>query len=328
MNTLARCAFSIGVAALIAGCGESQSFGAPSLKPQSRTIATHDRGSSWMLPEAKNEDLLYVADDAVGVYVLTYPDGQLTGQIGVNSPFGLCSDKSGDVFVTDYTDSKVIEYAHGGTSPIATLYPDAQPRYCSVDPTSGNLATLNSDISNQGSVSIFTGASGKPETYYDASASLRATCSYDGRGNLYVGALTQSQRFLIAELPVGSATFNNITVDGDFRGGNFLQWDGRHIAVTNANPKHPVTVSQVAIEGSNGSVVGTTKLRKSFGYIKFFWIQGHSIITPRNGGGPQARKIGFWSYPNGGSPSQTITLPKGKGLPGIALGITVSLAPH
>ncbi len=328
-RVLSRCSLSCCVAsATLAGCGGSQPpIAALGTMPQTSALAAHaGRGKTWMLPEAKIKDLLYVADDAVGVYVFTYPQGQLVGQIGVDSPFGICSDKAGNVFIPDSMDSKVVEYAHGGTSPIATLYPNAQPFYCSVDPASGNLATLNRDTSDRGSVSIFKGASGSPQKYFDATANLGATCSYDNQGNLYVGASTEGRQFLIAELPSGRATFKNVTVNGDFRGGNFLQWDGEYVAVTNAFPKKPVTVSQVAVAGSIGSVVGATVLRESFAYIKFFWIQGHSIITPGNGGGPQARKIGFWSYPRGGRPLQTVMLAKGKNLPGIALGITVSVA--
>src|SRR6202034_4074319 len=50
--------------AMLAGCGGSQPpTGAPGAMPQTSAMATHaDRGKSWMLPEAKRKDLLYVAD--------------------------------------------------------------------------------------------------------------------------------------------------------------------------------------------------------------------------------------------------------------------------
>ena len=59
---LVRSAFIIGAAALFAGCGGSQPpIGALGAMPQSSAIAEHaTRGESWMLPEAKSEDLLYV----------------------------------------------------------------------------------------------------------------------------------------------------------------------------------------------------------------------------------------------------------------------------
>jgi hypothetical protein len=111
--------------ALLAGCGGSQPpIGAPGTMPQSHAIATHaDRGTSWMLPEAKSDDLLYVAQagDREGVWVFSFPQGKLLGKlIGISDAFGLCSDGSGNVFVTeaDAGEGEVLEYAHGGTSPL------------------------------------------------------------------------------------------------------------------------------------------------------------------------------------------------------------------
>ncbi len=74
MGYLARLALIISMAALLAGCGESQSpIGAPGGMPQTSAIATHaERGKSWMLPEAKSEDLLYISTFN-GVTVYSYP---------------------------------------------------------------------------------------------------------------------------------------------------------------------------------------------------------------------------------------------------------------
>lgn len=282
-------------------------------------------GSARSHHHAKN-GLLYVADSSGFVYTFTYPGGSPVGHLGADADGGLCSDQSGNVFVTDFKNEKVYEYAHGGTTPIATLSPDAQPLDCSVDPLTGNLATVNSDDENTTSVSVFQNASGSPTKYTDASAGLGATCSYDDKGNLYVTGGNASQPFLIAELPHGSATFTNITVSGDFRGGNFLQWDGKYVSVTDAEPGKPVTVSRVEVSGSSGTVIGTTKLQGSVGYVKYFWIQGGTLITPKSGGGPRGRKIGLWKYPSGGSATNVVKLPKGgQSGPGIALGITVSV---
>jgi len=316
-------------ASLLAGCGGSQPATAtPGMMPQASATATHAaRGKSWMLPEAKSQDLLYVADSATGVYVFTYPEGKQVGLIRVDVGGGLCSDKNGNVFVTDFSGQKVFEYAHGGSTLIATLNVDGGlPWDCTVDPVTGNLATVNND-EYRGSVSIFKKASGKPTTYTDAYAGLGPTCSYDGAGNLYVSAGNKSGGFLIAELPYRGSTFENVTVNGDFRGANFLQWDGSYIAVTNAYPKKPVIVSRVQVSGSTASVVGTVALHDSYAYVKYFWIQGNRLITPLNGGGPKGRKVGLWRYPDGGQPSTVIQLPKGKYSPGIALGITTSVAP-
>ena len=66
--------------AMLAGCGGSQPpIGTPGAMPQTSALATHaDRGTSWMLPDAKSKDLLYVGD-IYDVTVYSYPQGKLEG---------------------------------------------------------------------------------------------------------------------------------------------------------------------------------------------------------------------------------------------------------
>jgi hypothetical protein len=60
----------------------------------------------------------------------------VSGEVG-----GDCSNRTGDVFVPNNTE--VFEYAHGGTSPIATLsLPGNSGAACSIDPSTGNLAVV------------------------------------------------------------------------------------------------------------------------------------------------------------------------------------------
>jgi hypothetical protein len=69
------------VVAALVGCGGSQPpIGAPGAMPQGYAVATHaDRGKSWMLSEAKSEDLLYVSAYVNHVYVYSYPKGNSSG---------------------------------------------------------------------------------------------------------------------------------------------------------------------------------------------------------------------------------------------------------
>ncbi len=71
----------------------------------------------------KSGSLLYVSDTESGdVYVFNYPKGTPAGTItGLTDPGGECVDAKGNVFVTNTGGSNVLEYAHGGTAPIATL---------------------------------------------------------------------------------------------------------------------------------------------------------------------------------------------------------------
>ena len=51
---------------------------------------------SWMLPEAKSEDLLYVAN-VYTITVYSYPKGKLVGTLkDFYKPYGECVDKIGE----------------------------------------------------------------------------------------------------------------------------------------------------------------------------------------------------------------------------------------
>jgi len=122
-SSLKRCAFSIAVVAL-AGCGGSPSQSATRAIPQALT-AEHEHGRSWMLPEEKKEDLLYVADSFCGcIRIFSYPKGKVVGVIQDVAPQlqGECSDKAGNVWVTSFRTAQLVEFAHGEPLPIGHLY--------------------------------------------------------------------------------------------------------------------------------------------------------------------------------------------------------------
>ena len=85
MRTLARLALSAGAAALFAGCGGSQPpIGAPSAVPQSGAVTSDaERGSSWMLPEAKRPKsiLMYAGGLYGNVYIYDYFTGKQVGKL-------------------------------------------------------------------------------------------------------------------------------------------------------------------------------------------------------------------------------------------------------
>ena len=144
-----RCAFiGAAVVALLAGCGPSQSpIGGlgPTNTSRERTQKTSSGG-----------DLIYAAPDftTYEVNIFTYPAGKFVADFKPPGfPGGLCSDAHGNVFMTDFesgsTDvGNVDEYAHGATSPSATLDDDSYyPTGCSIDPTfagSSNWLSISS----------------------------------------------------------------------------------------------------------------------------------------------------------------------------------------
>ena len=275
---------------------------------------------SWMAPNAGRGDLLYVSDfqnDTVSVF--SFPKGQLQGTLtGFAGPFGECTDRAGDIFIANDKPPEILEFAHGGTAPIATIKdPGQYPYACSVDPKSGNLAVTNEYARNStpGSVAIYQHASGTPKLYHDASFNYMFFCGYDNAGNLFVdGEPPGTGSFAFAELPRGGSKLKDIALDTTigFPGG--VQWDGQHLAV---GDQIASTIYQFDISGKTGVETGSTHLNQTKQIVQF-WKQGAYVV------GPDAIyfRVGIWNYPGGGDP---ITfLPVNWGLPVAA---TVSRAP-
>ncbi len=333
-SRLARYALTIcTAAALLAGCGGSQPpTGAPGAMQQSSAIATHaSHGGSWMLPEAKSDDLLYVSNggtNTVTVYTWGYQHqvGTLTG---FEAPRGLCADRNGDVFVTNSRTSQIFEYEHGGTSPINALSdPYGSPTACAVDPTTGDLAASNtSPGSAPSSVLVYRDASGTPTQYADASVSLFYYPAYDNEGNLYVDGVGPSSPFQLVELPKGGSTLTSVTLDDTppFAGG--LAWDGEYLALGFGSG--PTAIHQFSMSGSSGRLEGSTTLSGSDWVLEFAVpkLFGNGKVNPRGkrliGADLPGNDVAYWIYPAGGYPvkgtSGGISSPEG---------IAVSRAPH
>jgi hypothetical protein len=284
-------------AALLAACGGSQPpIDAAAFMPAiaAGPRATHP-GHSWMLKEASSEALLYITGSQY-VYVVSYPKGELVGELSdIDAPSGVCSDTKGDVFVTAVWTEDVLEFAHGGTSPIAKLgdygyYPNG----CAVDPATGNLAVanFNSMDGSGGNLAIYSKAQGKPTDYTAPGFGDYYWCAYDNQGNLLVDGNGSGY----AEMPAGGSTLNEINLN---LAGEGIQWDGTYFAIVDPSAKQ---VNRVTISGSSGIVVSTvhfTGLIASLGYD--FVIAGSKIVLPytikKNG---SFSKVAMAKYPHGG----------------------------
>ena len=164
---------------LLSGCG-SRSAGSV---PQSASGAQVKHAKSWMLPEAKGEDLVYVSGyDTVNVY--TYRTNHLVGPSNFEQAGYECTDQQGDVFIPALNGPQgagVYKFAHGATEPTSILsVPGA--RACAVDQGNGNVAAINSGPT----VYIFPNGSGTPETFTDSDLYLPADLAYDNSGNLFI----------------------------------------------------------------------------------------------------------------------------------------------
>jgi hypothetical protein len=278
-----------------------------------------------MTPEATKQDLLYVSDARGHVDVFDYPSGKRAGILtGFQSPAGLCSDQSGNIFVVDTNALEVLEYKHGGTKPIKTLYTFGYyPFGCAVDPASGDVAVADftSVIQGPGALSIFPKGRVMGSSYQDSAFNAYFFCSYDDHGNVFVdGADVGSYNTEFAELPKGSTSFTKVSLDKTIGYPGGVQWDGKYMAVQDAASR---ILYRFKLAGNKGKSVGSVKFSgdKST-LVHQFWIQAPSIVMPYGQTGRQVRQVGFWPYPGGGSATKTFSVKRATEL----VGVTVSLA--
>ena len=201
------------------------------------SAAKQSQRVSWSLPEAQEDNLLYVSSPNVGVYVYSYPQGKLVGMLsGFEYAVGECSDADGNVFVTDNGEQDVVEYPHAGTTPIATFNDSGNyPLSCAVDPSSGDLAVAGGTTFSGGksTLAVFTSPSSPPTVYTDFAVAPFYFCTYDTNGDLFVeGGLGQgpSAEAALDELPKDGDALSELHINKRIRAGGAVQWDGEYLA--------------------------------------------------------------------------------------------------
>jgi DNA-binding beta-propeller fold protein YncE len=270
---------------------------------------SRDRSRSWMAPDAKSADLLYISDAESGdLYVYSYPQAKLKGTLtGLDGPEGECVDKAGNVFVANTGETEILEYAHGGTTPKATFGDSGYyPVGCAVDPTTGNLAVTNicqeeyGQCVADGDLLIYAGKHTK--SYSDPLIAEYYFCGYDPTGNLYVDGLYNSN-FAFGELPHHTSSFTTITLDTFVYQPGGVQWDGKYVAIGNEDLNNNA-IYEFSISGSQGKLArpGGTPLDGAT-LVGQFWIQGKVVVGPNRGG---SGSVMFWKYPGGGSPTKVL----------------------
>jgi hypothetical protein len=269
-----------------------------------------ERKLSWMRPTAKEMDLLYVSDEGTNnVYVYSWPQAHLVGVIsGIAYPQGECVDRAGNIYVTALGTSGtsyVVEYAHGGTKPIARLNDEGYDASgCSVDPTTGNLAVTNleSRTLGGGNLIIYKKARQAYTTYSGGGVGYFFFCGYDPKGNLYVDGgkdFNPFDGFAFAELPAGARALVSVTLNQNIDYPGAVQWSGRYIAVGDTDDD---VIYRFSTRGTNGYQNGSTILDGG-SYVLQFWIQGRSVVGPNAG----TANVMIWNYPAGGDAIRTLT---------------------
>jgi|SRR5579871_1465307 len=332
-------------AALLAGCGGSQPpVGALGAMPQSRTIATHAaRGTSWMLPEAKSiKRLLYLSGSGPDVFVYDYHNFEKVGTLtGLDTAADECVDAKGDVWIVEDTDGDqgggaAVEYAHGGTTVLNKVTTDGPPVGCSVSP-SGDLEITDGPILEQsgqfgpGEVQIWKNASGPPVDYGAISnCYFLSSGGYDNKGKLYVTGLAHDEGEVgICELPAGGKALLPVTVDKSITDPIGVMWDGKYMAITNADDYVTTIFQTDERKGKALRIVGRTVLADNcFGDEVYIspppFIVGKENTPVNSAEGTAVAGFNFicginpshfrtWAYPAGGNPVREIDIPDGSG---------------
>jgi hypothetical protein len=313
MKNLARFTLMIGAAALFASCGGSQPpTGASGATPQSRATQTV-RGRSY---EAKpdlpwgNVSLLYVAGGPSNIVYQVIVAGargrlpRLVKVTGLIDPTGECPNGHGTAMWITTASGELYEFEHGGKHPIASL--SGGNLGCSVDyRTTGNLAATDGNV-----LSVWQDAQGTPMTFsFPENVTLRY-CGYDWSGDLFVDGYSNSGygNLVFAELPYGSSTFEEISVDADIGLPGQVEFDGDYITIQDL--QSPFDIYELAISGSTATVVKTFQPRfrkRQPNFVAASWIYVHnvpiSVFIPYGSGHEGATKVSEWSYPGGTYPS-------------------------
>lgn len=276
--------------------------GAPNPETQGAMPGVQLREPFLTTPSTTKQNLLYVSDPGIGaVVVYAYLPAKIAfvGLLeGTSYAAGECVDAAQNVWVAAH--GVLLEYAHGGTNPVALLStPLGSATDCSIDPLTGNLAAVSS-FGNGGAVAIFKKAGGTPKVFVDRNIHQSYTCAYDGTGNLFVDGYSSTETFILAELPRGARHFRTIQLNQAFSGPGDMQWDGKYLVID--DPREAV-MYQFSIAGSTGSEVGSTPLNGS-GYVSRFFVEKGRAIVPFQGN--QGGVVNLYRYPGGGFRTRTI----------------------
>jgi hypothetical protein len=170
---------------------------------------------------------------------------------------------------------------------------------------------------NCGDVAIYAGAKGNAKIYYNSDFGGFWFCGYDNESNLYLSAFDETSGSQLVRLANGSSSFEIISLNVRLSVGPYfrpsVQWDGKHMTVSSASKgmRGPLSVYQLSISGSSGTVIGTTELTSPKNNFEGqTWIEGEgdriigSDVTLLGKENKGYMSVSFWLYPKGGRPRQ------------------------
>ncbi len=253
------------------------------------------------------------------VYLFRMPTLKLVGTLtGFTFPQGACSDKDGDVWITDMDADTIAEYSHTGEKKGTLHDSHGNPVGCAWDPMTGNLAVTEltgSASSIPAAIEIYTHAGGTPKQYSNPQQAHYNFAGFDMKGDLFVDGSNAGGTFMLSELPKGAMQAHTVQIiGGTIHFPGMVQWDaaGDYLAVGDQECGGVLKpcVYHVSIKHSSGSIIGKTKLNNYMGKDKLCdvvqpTLYGSQILGGdlEECGGSMRSTVYAWPYPNGGNPT-------------------------
>jgi hypothetical protein len=312
----------VAVAVLSSGCS---SPGETSSSPSTLQPASRGAGASWVSPDVKHAAALaFVSDDAYdNVYIFSLPDLTLKGTLtGFDEPQGMCSGRSGNIWVANTGTEQTIELSRTGKQLATIGDPDGYNVGCAFDPTTSVLAVTNIfSFEGAGEILVYSCPSCTPKAVTIPTFYYYYWTAYDPKGDLFVDGKSSSGDYLFGEVPAGSSSGFLITVSG-IQGGFFpgwMQWytPKNYLALGGqCGATETACISWVKVKGSKGKVIGETTLLNSQGEEQFCDLT-QGAIDPVRGKyvvagdyeycGTATTSLFSWRYPVGGKPRHSTT---------------------
>ncbi len=193
-------------------------------------------------------------------------------------------------------DELVEKFAHGGTTPIASIAVPINSRDCAADPNSTDFA-----VAGTSGLWLYTSGKHSPHLYSDPNFFFVESCVYDNAGNIFLSGISVYSKFILAELPKGGDSLVEIATDIKTDDPTALRWDGEHLAVIIIPDRRGgAQVKQLEISGSSARTVGKVHIFPTkHGYFRhpYGWIDSNAFFWTYNN-----EYLGVWDYSQGGKP--------------------------
>jgi len=265
--------------------------------------------------------LLYISDDTApfNVDVFNYSNGKHVGTIaGFGLVDGMCVDAKGDVWITNFSNASVVEFAHGGVTPIQTLSAKPDPTGCSINPINGDLAVGNFGRS-AGFVQVFKHANGNNQhLYVNTQCWGPAALGYDSKGNLFVEAYNPSYVVVICELRFQGGKLQIDSFDQSIDLPDGAMWDGKYLMLADQRDGDSYLYRVKLPHEGVVKTVGVTTLTDQ--NCEGTYVLGPFVVGAKNTPVNDVEgtivvgddlscnptRVNYWAYPPGGEPQKTL----------------------